>query len=91
MHTASLLFKGKSVTFELNEEECEAMRYRDFIALEIEEMRRHKWIQSEKAGRDLGSEALLDWAEHHDLAFHQHVVEDLGESIDAGDSAPPTK
>ena len=52
------------------------MKYRDFIALEIEEMRRHKWIQSEKAGHDLGPEALLDWAERHDRDFHRHVVEE---------------
>jgi hypothetical protein len=58
------------------------MKYRDFIALEIEEMRRHKWIQSEKAGRDLGPEALLDWAEHHDCDFHRHIVDELGETVE---------
>jgi hypothetical protein len=39
--------------------------YREFIA-EREEILRHKWIESEKAGRDIGFErALLDWVMRH--------------------------
>ena len=39
--------------------------YREFLA-EREEILRHKWIESEKAGRDIGFErALLDWVMHH--------------------------
>jgi hypothetical protein len=39
--------------------------YADYVA-EREEVLRHKWHMSEKAGRDVGFEAaLLDWAEHH--------------------------
>ncbi len=35
--------------------------YQEFLA-EREEILRHKWIESEKAGRDIGFErALLDW------------------------------
>ena len=35
--------------------------YREYLA-EREEILRHKWIESEKAGRDIGFErALLDW------------------------------
>jgi len=35
--------------------------YREFLA-EREEILRHKWIESEKAGEDIGFErALLDW------------------------------
>ena len=35
--------------------------YREFLA-EREEILRHKWIESEKAGHDIGWEvALLDW------------------------------
>lgn len=30
-------------------------------AVSIEEARRHKWIESEKQGRDLGHEAIRDW------------------------------
>ena len=39
--------------------------YREFIA-EREEILRHKWIESEKAGRDIGFEcALVSWVIHH--------------------------
>lgn len=35
--------------------------YREFLA-EKEEILKHKWIESEKAGRDIGFEkALTDW------------------------------
>lgn len=39
--------------------------YREFLA-EREEILRHKWIESEKAGTDIGFErALLDWIRKH--------------------------
>ncbi|MBJ7259305.1 MAG: hypothetical protein JHD33_07170 [Chthoniobacterales bacterium] len=42
-----------------------SMLYREFLA-EREEILRHKWIESEKAGRDIGFErALLDWVMWH--------------------------
>jgi len=39
--------------------------YKEFLA-EREEILRHKWLESEKAGHDVGFEkALLDWACSH--------------------------
>jgi len=39
--------------------------YAEFLA-EGQEILRHKWIESEKAGMDIGFEhALLDWRRHH--------------------------
>jgi hypothetical protein len=39
--------------------------YREFQA-EREEILRHKWIESEKAGRDIGFDrALTDWVVKH--------------------------
>ena len=39
--------------------------YKEFLA-ERAEILRHKWIESEKAGRDIGFEkALLDWIVKH--------------------------
>ena len=39
--------------------------YREFLA-EREEILRHKWIESEKVGEDIGFErALLDWIRKH--------------------------
>ena len=39
--------------------------YREFLA-EREEILRHKWLESEKAGHDIGYDrALLDWIMNH--------------------------
>jgi len=39
--------------------------YQEFLA-EREEILRHKWIESEKQGKDIGFErALLDWIRKH--------------------------
>ncbi len=39
----------------------DSLLYKEFLA-EREEILRHKWIESEKAGHDIGFEkALLDW------------------------------
>jgi len=39
--------------------------YQEFLA-EREEILRHKWLESEKAGYDIGFErALLDWIRKH--------------------------
>ncbi len=39
----------------------ESLTYREFLA-ERDEILRHKWIESEKRGRDIGFDvALIDW------------------------------
>lgn len=39
--------------------------YQEFLA-EREEILKHKWIESEKKGKDIGFEhALLDWIRNH--------------------------
>jgi hypothetical protein len=39
--------------------------YQEFLA-EREEILRHKWLESEKSGKDIGFEkALLDWIRNH--------------------------
>ena len=35
------------------------------IEKQLEEMSKHKWIESEKAGYDVGEEALLEWVDKH--------------------------
>ena len=43
----------------------ESRLYKEFLA-EREEILRHKWLESEKAGYDIGFEkALLDWIVKH--------------------------
>ena len=39
--------------------------YREFLT-DREDLMRHKWLMSEKAGSDVGlEEALMDWVDHH--------------------------
>ena len=45
--------------------------YKEFLA-EREEILRHKWIESEKVGYDIGFErALLDWIVKHRSAWRE--------------------
>jgi hypothetical protein len=49
----------------------ESLLYKEFLA-EREEILRHKWIESEKAGHDIGFEkALLDWIVKHRSSWRQ--------------------
>lgn len=47
-----------------------------YLAREREEMLRHKWIESEKAGRDLGQEALFDWVKRYAGEFRRWAITD---------------
>jgi hypothetical protein len=37
----------------------------------MEEMMRHKWIESEKVGFDLGETSHLDWIKKHGAKFRK--------------------
>jgi len=39
---------------------------------QIREIKKHKWIESEKAGRDLGNQAALDWVVNHAENWRRH-------------------
>jgi hypothetical protein len=53
--------------------------YREFQA-ERDEILRHKWIESEKQGRDIGFErALLDWMLKHRTPWRQSRAASKGE------------
>ena len=46
--------------------------YREFLA-EREEILRHKWIESEKTGHDIGFEkALLEWIVKHRSTWREN-------------------
>jgi len=68
-----------------------AMTLHEFIVLQIQEIDRHKWIESQKAGYDLGDRAVFDWVEKHAEEFRRYVVETLDEAIEFpnGSIAPP--
>jgi hypothetical protein len=45
--------------------------YREFLA-ERDEILRHKWLESEKAGKDIGFERpLLDWLIKHRVSWRE--------------------
>ena len=44
-------------------------------------MEKYKWIESEKAGVDLGEEACLDWAENHSEQFLNEFREHEGGNL----------
>ncbi len=45
--------------------------YREFLA-DREDLMQHKWLMSEKAGRDLGLEAaLIDWVDHQRVVMRK--------------------
>jgi hypothetical protein len=41
---------------------------------ELEQIQKHKWIESEKAGKDVGfSFALTDWIRYHRKAWRESI------------------
>lgn len=54
--------------------------YQEFLA-EREEILRHKWLESEKLGRDIGFErALLDWIRNHRTEWRDAQRKDSAKS-----------
>jgi hypothetical protein len=51
--------------------------YKEFLA-EREEILKHKWIESEKAGKDIGFEkALLDWIVKHRSNWRERRIREV--------------
>ena len=51
------------------DEEYEKLK--QYMADQIKEIEIHKWLESEKANRDLGEEAVKDWIEKHAAEFRE--------------------
>jgi hypothetical protein len=45
-----------------------------YMSDQCEEVQKHKWIESEKAGYDLGQEAVMDWIMKHAAAFRKYAI-----------------
>lgn len=54
------------------------MKFRDFIRLQIQEIEKHRWIESEKARRDLSGTAEKDWIEKYAEIFRKECEEKYG-------------
>lgn len=58
--------------------------YKEFLA-ERQEILKHKWLESEKNGYDIGFErALTDWITKHRAQWRKHRHEGPPESNDRG-------
>lgn len=54
----------------MNEER--SLTFQEYIRLQLLEIQKHKWIESEKVGRDLGQEAVFDWIDTYAEAFRRY-------------------
>jgi len=54
------------------------MDFHGFLDLQIQEIEKHRWIESEKAGRNLAGTAEIDWIEKHAKLFREHVERTFG-------------
>jgi hypothetical protein len=60
------------------------MDLKSYLEIQSREIERHKWIESEKAGKDLGMDAAIDWilkyADMFSDQFNQGIHTRLEES-----------
>ncbi len=54
------------------------MDVKEYLKLQTLEIERHKWIESEKAGKDLGMDAVIDWI----LKYADLFSDDFSENPD---------
>jgi len=51
------------------------MDLKEYLEIQSREIERHKWIESEKAGRDLGVEAVIDWIIRYAAVFSDNYLQ----------------
>lgn len=68
--------------------EWRAQRMAHQMARQREEILRHKWIESEKAQRDLGADAVFDWIRKYAAQWRRWYLEEYeaGEDAVSGES-----
>lgn len=54
---------------------------KEFMNGQIEEMMKHKWIESEKAGYDLGEEAIKDYLKNSASAYREEWNKNHPDSV----------
>jgi len=54
------------------------MELKEFIDLQVEEIKKHRWIQSERAGRDLSLEAEHEWIRKYAALFRDFIEKTYG-------------
>jgi len=63
-------------------EKEKGLSWEEILRIQIIEILKHKWILSEKEGRDLGEDAVKDWVEKHAADFRKFWEKKLGEMND---------
>lgn len=59
------------------------MDLKEYNQLQIDEMEKHKWIESEKAGYDVGPAAHIDWVKKYAAQFREtHPINEESQSAD---------
>jgi hypothetical protein len=54
------------------------MDFEEFMRLQREELEKDRWIESEKARKDLGSSTYMDWIKKHAKAFREYIESKFG-------------
>lgn len=65
----SCIYKLKSGEYTMICDDMDREIFLRFLKDESEEMKKHKWIESEKVGRDLGNIAILDWIKKYAASY----------------------
>ena len=55
------------------------MSFYEFLQLEMNEIKTYKWIESEKAGYDLGFIAEIEWVTLYAKTFREDIEKKYGE------------
>jgi len=56
--------------------------YEKYLKKQVKKMEDHKWIESEKAGRDLGQCAVTDWIDKYAGKFRKdYALDDMVDAI----------
>jgi hypothetical protein len=55
------------------------MDLKRYLEIQSGEIERHKWIESEKAGKDLGLDAAIDWIMRYADVFSDGYEKDSGQ------------
>jgi hypothetical protein len=55
---------------------CDTIQeFTNFLQLQAEEMKKHKWIESEKVGHDLGNNAISEWIKKYAKDFREQYLQ----------------
>lgn len=54
------------------------MDLKEFMRLECEEMKKHKWIESEKNNKDIGKIAYVNWINKYAKLYREYIESQFG-------------